>query len=140
MNNLEIKKRFNALELERRGSVEQLWDLIERFCLPFRGDFYQSLNSEHEVDWHRRDIYDATAVFAIQSLAARLQGDLTSPSQKWFDLRFRDPTVAENDKAMEWLEDVSNRIHEALQDSNFNIEIAESYIDLVGFGTAVISS
>ena len=139
MNNLEIKKRFNALELERRGSVEQLWDLIERFCLPFRGDFYQSLNSEHEVDWHRRDIYDATAVFAIQSLAASLQGNLTSPSQKWFDLRFRDPDIAENDKANEWLEDVSNRIHEALQDSNFNIEIAESYIDLVGFGTTVLT-
>jgi hypothetical protein len=139
MKNADIKKRFNALELERRGSVEQLWDLIERFCLPFRGDFYQSLNSEHEVDWHRRDIYDATAVFAIQSLAASLQGNLTSPSQKWFDLRFRDPTVAENDKAMEWLEQVSFKIHEALQDSNFNIEIAESYIDLVGFGTTVLT-
>ena len=139
MKNLEIKKRFNALELERRGSVEQLWDLIERFCLPFRGDFYQSLNSEHEVDWHRRDIYDATAVFAIQSLAASLQGNLTSPSQKWFDLRFRDPEIQENDKAMEWLEETSDRIHEALQDSNFNIEIAESYIDLVGFGTTVLT-
>jgi hypothetical protein len=139
MNNLEIKKRFNAVESERRGSVEQLWDLIERFCLPFRGDFYQSLNSEQEVDWHRRDIYDATAVFAIQSLAASLQGNLTSPSQKWFDLRFRDPEVAENDKAMEWLEEVATRIHEALQDSNFNIEIAESYIDLVGFGTTVLT-
>ena len=131
MNNLEIKKRFNAIELERRGSVEQLWDLIERFVLPFRGDFYQSLNSEHEVDWHRRDIYDSTAVFAVQSLAASLQGNLTSPSQKWFDIRFRDPKVAENDAANEWLEDASNRIHEALQDSNFNIEIAESYICLL---------
>ena len=139
MKNLEIKKRFNAIELERRGSVEQLWDLIERFVLPFRGDFYQSLNSEHEVDWHRRDIYDSTAVFAVQSLAASLQGNLTSPSQKWFDLRFRDPQIAENDEAMEWLEEVSNRIHEALQDSNFNIEIAESYIDLVGFGTTVLT-
>jgi hypothetical protein len=139
MNNAEIKKRFIALELERRGSVEQLWDLIERFVLPFRGDFYQSLNSEHEVDWHRRDIYDSTAVFAVQSLAASLQGNLTSPSQKWFDLRFRDQEVAENDAAMEWLENVSFKIHEALQDSNFNIEIAESYIDLVGFGTTVLT-
>ena len=139
MKNADIKKRFNALESERRGSVEQLWDLIERFVLPFRGDFYQSLNSENEVDWHRRDIYDSTAVFAVQSLAASLQGNLTSPSQKWFDLRFRDPEVAENDKAMEWLEESANRIHEALQDSNFNIEAAESYIDLVGFGTTVLT-
>ena len=139
MNNSEIKKRFIAVEQERRGSVEQLWDLIERFVLPFRGDFYQSLNSEHEVDWHRRDIYDATAVFAVQSLAASLQGNLTSPSQKWQNLRFRDQAVQENDKAMEWLEAVSFKIHEALQDSNFNIEIAESYIDLVGFGTTVLT-
>ena len=139
MNNLDIKKRFMALETERRGSVEQLWDLIERFVLPFRGDFYQSLNSENEVDWHRRDIYDSTAVFAVQSLAASLQGNLTSPNQKWFDLRFRDPEIAENDDAMEWLEEAANRIHEALNDSNFNIEIAEAYIDLVGFGTTVLT-
>lgn len=139
MDNKNIIKRFEAVELERRGSVEQLWDLIERFVLPFRGDFYQTLNSEHEVDWHRRDIYDSTAVFAVQSLAASLQSNLTNPSMSWFTLMFRDEELKDSDAASEWLEKCSRLIFEALQDSNFNIEIAEMYIDLVGFGTTVLT-
>ena len=139
MDNKQLIRRFEAVELERRGSVEQIWDLIERFVLPFRGDFYQTLNSEHEVDWHRRDIYDSTAVFAVQSLAASLQSNLTNPSMSWFQLKFRDPELRDTDAAMEWLEQVSDKIFEALQDSNFNIEISEMYTDLVGFGTTVLT-
>ena len=110
MDNKNIIKRFEAVELERRGSVEQLWDLIERFVLPFRGDFYQTLNSEHEVDWHRRDIYDSTAVFAVQSLAASLQSNLTNPSMSWFTLMFRDEELKDRDAASEWLEKCSRLI------------------------------
>ena len=139
MHNDTLVQRFEALESDRRGSVEQLWDLVEQFVLPFRGDFYASLNSENEVDWHRRDVYDSTAVFAVQSLAASLQGNLTSPSTKWFDLKFRDDALNENDAAMEWLEDCADRVFEALQDSNFNIEIAEAYTDLCGFGSSVLT-
>lgn len=139
MHNKTIIKRFAAMEEERKGSVEQVWDLIERFVLPFRGDFYATLNSEQEVDWHRRDVWDSTAVFACQSLAASLQGNLTSPSTRWFDLRFRDEKLNKNDTAMEWLEECAKLIFEALQESNFNIEIAEAYIDIVGFGTTTIT-
>lgn len=139
MNNEEICQRFDHLESERRGSVEQIWDLIERFILPLRGDFYTTLNQEGEVDWHRRDIYDSTAIFACQSLAASLQGNLTSPAQKWFDLRYREDEMNDDDAAMEWLEECSDRIFNALHDANFDIEIAEGYLDLCGFGTSVLT-
>jgi len=139
MDNADIIKRFEALEGERKGSVEGIWDEIEKFVLPLRGDFYSTLNSEGEVDWRRREIYDSTAVFACQSLAASLQGNLTSPSQKWFDLRFRDDELNENDAAMEWLEDCSDRVYQALNESNFDIEIAEAYLDLTGFGTSTLT-
>lgn len=138
MDNGKIIERFKALESERKGSVEQLWDLIERFVVPFRGDFYATLSNENEVDWHRRDVYDSTAVFAVQSLSASLQGNLTSPATQWFDLKFRDPDLNEQDSAMEWLEECAERIYEALQDSNFNIEISEAYIDMVAFGTSIL--
>ncbi len=139
MDNADIIKRFESLESERRGTVEGVWDEIEKFVLPLRGDFYSTLNSEGEVDWRRREIYDSTAVLACQSLAASIQGNLTSPSQKWFDLRFRDDELNDNDAAMEWLEDCSERIYQALNESNFDIEIAEAYLDLVGFGTSSIT-
>ncbi len=139
MDNQEIIQRSQQLESERKGTVDQVWDLIERFVVPLRGDFYTSLNSEGEVDWHRRQIYDSTAVFAAQALAASLHGNLTSPSQRWFELRFRDDDLNNDDGAKEWLEDSTNRIYYALQESNFDVEIAEAYLDMVTFGTTVIN-
>lgn len=139
MNSEEIVKRYEYLKQERKGSVDQLWDLIERFVIPLRGDFYTTLNSEQEVDWHRRDIYDSTAIFAAQSLAASLHGNLTSSAQRWFDLQFRDPALNEDTEAKQWLEDATAAIYNALNDSDFDIEIAECYLDLVTFGTSVLT-
>ena len=50
MDNTEILKRYEALYSERKGNVEQVWELIERFVLPLRGEFYSTLNNEGEVD------------------------------------------------------------------------------------------
>jgi hypothetical protein len=41
-------------------------------------------------------------------------------------------------EAKEWLEECEDRVFMALQDSNFNIEAAEAYMDLVCFGTTVL--
>ncbi len=138
MNNKDIVKRYDALFTERRGSVEQIWELIERFVLPLRGEFYATLNDEHEVDWHRREVYDSTAVFAAQSLAASIHGNLTSASQKWFELKFRAKNLNDIDEFKIWLEDVTNIIYSAINNSNFDVEIAEAYLDLVGYGTACL--
>lgn len=135
----EIVKRYEYLKQERKGSVDQLWDLIERFVIPLRGDFYTTLNSENEVDWHRRDIYDSTAIFAAQSLAASLHGNLTSSAQKWFDLKFRNDELNEDAEAKRWLEASTEAIYNALGESDFDIEIAECYLDLVTFGTSVLT-
>lgn len=139
MKNEEICQRYEYLKSERKGSVEQVWDLVERFVLPLRGDFYVTLNSEQEIDWHRRDIYDSTAIFAAQSLAASMHGNLTSPSQRWFALRFRDDAMNEEDVAKEWLDATTDAIYNALNEANFDIEVAECYLDLVTFGTSILT-
>jgi hypothetical protein len=133
----QIIRRFEALQSER-NNVQDVWELINRFVLPFRGDFYRDLNNETELDWRAREIYDSTAVFSAQSLAASMQGNLTSPSTLWFGLKFREETLNDNPAAMEWLEACAQRLFEALQDSNFNIEAAETYLDLVGYGTSIL--
>lgn len=133
----EVKMRFDALHSVRR-TVEEHWQLIERYVVPGRGKFFQDERSEHELTWRRRELYDSTAPMAAQSLAASIHGSLTSPATKWFDLRFRSPLPREQQVAKEWLEDSSDRVFKALQDSNFNIEASEAYTDLVSFGTTVL--
>ena len=139
MKNKDIVARFDALFNERQGSVDGTWDLVERFVMPLRGEFYTSLSSEGEVDWHRREIYDSTAVFAAQSLSAAMQSNLTNPSQRWFDLRFRNTDLNTETAVKDWLEQCTDLMYQALEDSNFSVEISEAYTDLVGYGTAVVT-
>ena len=98
MDGLEIRQRFDAL-WSLRKSVEQDWDLIEKFIAPIRGGkFFSDQSSEHEVDWRRgRDVFDSTAILAANTLASSVHGALTSPSARWFGMRFRDDDLNKAD-------------------------------------------
>ena len=135
----DIKKRFEALFTQRK-TVEQTWDLIEQFIMPIRGGkFFENQQSEHEIDWRRgRQVFDSTAQNAMYTLASSMHGALTSPSLRWFSLKFRNDKLNANTTNAQWLEECSNAIFFALQDSNFNLEVNEGYLDLAGFGTSVI--
>jgi len=132
-----IVKRFEQL-YNSRHTVEESWDVIERFIMPYRGRFFEESSSEGAIEWRKREIYDSTAVMAAQSLAASLHGSLTTPAIRWFDLRFRQGELTEDSEAVEWLEECSKRVFDSLQDSNFNLEANETYLDLVGYGTSII--
>ncbi len=139
MEPIEIKQRYDALWGIRK-TVEQDWDLIEKFITPLRGGkFFQDQSSEHEIDWRRgRDVFDSTAILAANTLASSIHGSLTSPSIRWFDLRFRDDDLNIEDAATEWLQKCSEIMWYALQDSDFNLEVNEAYQDLVCFGNSCI--
>ncbi len=135
----EIRKRYDALWSIRK-TVEQDWDLIEKFIAPLRGGkFFQEQSSEHEIDWRRgRDVFDSTAILAANTLASSIHGSLTSPSTRWFSMRFRDDDLNVEHEAMRWLQECADLVWYALQDSDFNLEINEAYLDLVCFGTSCL--
>lgn len=137
MTPLEIQRRRNALKADR-NNVEGLWDLIEQFVLPFRGEFYRKVNSENSVDWRKRQIYDSTAPVAAQNLAAAIQSNMMNPATRWFDMYFPDPELQKDDDAREWIEACADIIYDGLNESDFNKEASESILDMVGFGTTVI--
>lgn len=137
MDSATIKKRFDALEGQRK-TLDDTLQVIERFVVPHRGEFFRPLTDEREVEWRRRDIYDSTAVDANETLSSSIQGSLTSPSTKWFAMGFRDKELNENQEAMEWIEECENLIFQALIDSNFNLESAEFYLDLTSYGTGIL--
>lgn len=138
MNERNLISRFEALATQRK-TPEQTWDLIEKFIMPIRGGkFFQTQSSEHEIDFRRPEIYDDTALIGADTLAAAIHGSLTSPAIRWFDLRFRDDALNSQNDAQRWLEDTRDKIYNALYDSNFDMEIAESYLDLVGFGNTCL--
>ena len=137
MDGAKIKKRFDAL-VENRKTLEDTFQVIEKFVVPFRGEFFKPMAEEQEVDWRRREIFDSTAIMACQTLASSMQGSLTSPSVKWFSLGFKETELNESNEAMTWIEDCENKVYDALQDSDFNLEASEFYLDLSSYGTSVL--
>ena len=137
MEGANIKKRFDAL-VENRKTLEDTYQVIEKFVVPFRGEFFKPMAEEQEVDWRRREIFDSTAIMACQTLASSMQGSLTSPSVKWFTLGFKETALNESNEAMRWIEDCENKVYGALQDSDFNLEASEFYLDLSSYGTSIL--
>ena len=138
MDASDIVKRFDFL-VSQRKTVEDVWDVINKLVVPFRGDFFRDVSSEHAVTWRdNREIFDSTAVDAAGTLAASIHGSLTSPAIRWFELAFRAAALNDNKEARAWLENAAHLCFMALQDSNFNLEANETYIDLVSYGTSMI--
>lgn len=138
MDNAELIKRQQKLHGDRT-TIQEMWDAIERYVTPYRGRFFRDQASEHSIEWDRRHVYDSTAVMAHQTLSASLHGAVTSPSIRWFQIRFREDNLNKERAAAAWLEECAEEVHWALQDSNFNLEINETYQDLCGFGTGFLT-
>ncbi|MES0344011.1 MAG: portal protein, partial [Anaerolineales bacterium] len=138
MDPLEIRARYDSL-VSQRKTVEDVWEVINQLVVPFRGDFFRDITSEHAVTWRdNREIFDSTAVDAANTLAASIHGALTSPAIRWFELGYRDTRLNEMQEPREWLERGAAKCFTALQDSNFNLEANETYLDLVTYGTSMI--
>lgn len=134
----QIVKRFDALK-SQRSNLDTVLQKIETYVLPFRGEFFSQMSSEHEVDWERKEIYDNTACIAVNLLASQIHGNLTSPVNKWFGLRYRDEDLNTDVAAKEWLEDAEDKVWQTLQESNFDTAAPEAYLDSSGFGTSIIT-
>jgi len=137
MKNEQIIKRLEHLTAERK-TIDSTWQTIEKYITPYRGQFFEDQTSEHEQNWRKREIFDSTAVNACQTLSASIHGSITSPAFRWFDLQFRVDQLNQTQEAKEWLDDTADRIYNALQESNFNLEVGECYTDLVSYGTSVV--
>ena len=131
----DLSRRHDAL-IADRSVAQQKWDEIERYVTPYRGRFFNDEKHEASVEWDKAEIYDSTAVSAHQNLAARLHGSLSNPSLRWFEIRFRDDKLNKEKHVSEWLSSANEAVYYALQDSNFNLEVNETYQDLCGFGTS----
>jgi hypothetical protein len=134
----EIVKRLQRVE-SSRTTIESTWDLIERYICPFRGNFFRDAESENSIEWRKPWIYDSTAVMSSQNLASSLHSGITNPISQWFLLRFRDNKLNKNVEAMRWIEECQRRVWETIQESNFTVEINETYTDMVNYGTSVMT-
>lgn len=138
MSGKEIRMRYDA-QVSQRKTLDETLESIKNTMMPYRGEFFRDMGSEHSIDWSRpRYIYDSTGAMGIQTLAAAIHGDLTSPENQWFYFQFRDSELRDDHESQKWLDNATSVVYTGLQDSNFNLEVNEVYTDMVGFGTSII--
>jgi len=131
----QFLSRFKSLQ-SRRFNWETHWQEIADFCIPRK--------NEITIDRHpgeKRNIvelFDSTAIQSAELLAGALHGMLTNPATLWFELTTGDQATDDLDGVRNWLQETSTDIMNVFNNSNFQTEIHETYLDLVTFGTATL--
>ena len=129
-----IKKRYNEMS-SNRGTWEDHWQDILAYVMPRKADI---VTKRISGDKRTEVLFDSTAITANNLLAASLQGTLTSPSRQWFYLKIRDEEVNEDREVQLYLEDSAKRMYDVFNQTNFNTEVHELYLDLCSIGTGCL--
>tara|TARA_B110000503_G_scaffold70632_1_gene109792 strand:- start:1294 stop:2841 length:1548 start_codon:yes stop_codon:yes gene_type:complete len=112
-----------------------LFEECYEYALPQRESFY------YEEAGQRRDdkIFDETAVVGVQEFASRLQSGLVPNFARWADLiSGSEVPKDQRDEIDNQLDEVTEYVFEIIQNSNFNQEVHESFMDLA-VGTGILA-
>jgi len=129
-----VLKLFDVLMTDRKN-WDSHWDEVAKFVVPRKDNVYgQASPGEKRAN----RLFDSEGIRANDELAAFLHGMMTNPSQIWFNLSTGDNELDRNKNVSAWLYDTTNKMIRALNNSNFQTEILETYTDLGSIGTTVL--
>lgn len=132
----KLHQRWELLVEERRPWIST-WKALASHYLPTGYRDADDGNAHRKKNLLNPDIVDSTGVYALRTLAAGMQGGMTSPARPWFGLRLEggEGGIA----AQAWLDEVVERMRVILHTSNFYGVIYQAYAQLAAFGTACVS-
>jgi len=118
-----------------RKNWDAHWDEVAKYVVPRKDNIYgQATPGEKRAN----RLFDSEGIRSNDELAAALHGMLTNPSLIWFNLSTGDNELDRNKNVSAWLFDTTNKMIRALNNSNFQTEILETYTDLGSIGTTVL--
>lgn len=130
-----LTRRYDAAKA-RRGNWESLWRESYEYALPQRNGF----NAGRAGTSRHDNLYDATALDAVEQLAASLLGNLTPPWSQWFGLKPGPDLSAKDAEALApVLEQAGKTMQAHFDRSNFIVEMHQCYLDLIVGGTAALA-
>lgn len=130
---IRVCKTFKAMQ-DDRTNWENYWDDLSRFYVPKKDNVYgQRINGDRREDY----LFDNTSVHANEMLASALHTFLTNSSSIWFGLSTGDDVFDHKDEVQSWLQNTVMVLLNVINNSNFDTEIHEYYLDLPSFSTAV---
>jgi len=134
MNIENLIRLFERLK-SARATHESHWQEITDYFLPTKATITKQRTPGQKL---RIDKYDSTPVDSLQVFAAGLHSYLTNPASRWFNLGIREKELAQIKEVKDFLAVCQEELFRAINNSNFNQQIHEGYIDFGSFGTSCI--
>src|SRR5210317_2192007 len=120
---LEKYKEAVSVKDHWREKFEEAYE----YCLPNRESFYDESPGQKRTD----KIFDETAVVGVQEFASRLQAGIVPTFARWADFQAGSEIPQEQKANINLeLDKITEYVFQLLQQSNFNQEIHESFMDL----------
>lgn len=118
-----------------RGVADTLAQEIAQYVLPHKSTIIltRAKGARQTID-----LFESTAIWAAQMLAANISAGTTPSSSEWFSLKYRQEELNADKETADWLEECGGRMFLALNQSNFHQEALEAMVDLVVFGTGCV--
>jgi len=128
-----IVKRFKNAK-KRKHNWDTTYKEALQYAAPQRESFDYTLPGAKKNQADK--VFDSAAMVAMQKFASNMQSSLLPPMKKWINLvPGQQIPEAQKKKAAEQLEIIRNEMFRAIQNSNFDTQISESFLDLaVGTG------
>lgn len=131
----QVIGKFGQLT-SKRGNFEGLWQDITDYIQPTKDDV---LSKGIAGERKHVNLLDTTAQTSNELLAGALHGMLTNPSGFFFGMSSGDIEVDQNDNVRTWIQKVTRGMHNVLNQSNFQTEVHEMYLDLASVGWSPMS-
>jgi hypothetical protein len=112
---------------QKRMPREARFDEAMRLTMPGRGAFFNQADQEKDID----EIFDETAIVAVQEFASRFQAAMTPNHSRWADLvAGSDVPEEEREEVNRALDLVGEAVFETIHGSNFGQESYEAFLDM----------
>jgi len=131
-----LARRYERLRAERSG-WDSAWAALAELFLPcrWRSDTDTTAHKSPKINGR---LVNSAGVLAMRTLAAGMQGGMTSPVRPWFRLVLRDGDRDGASGVNAWLDEVTQAMQAVLHQSNFYNAVHGLYADLGTFGTGLL--
>lgn len=132
----KLQRRYEELKTERSG-WDTAWSSLAELFLPTRWR-----SDTDETDYKKPKLngrlVNSAGVLAMRTLAAGMQGGMTSPVRPWFRLTLAGTDQAHVPGMGAWLDEATEAMRQVLYRSNCYNVLHGLYADLGTFGTALL--
>lgn len=132
----QLCKRQASLK-SARGTIENHWQEVIDYTMP---NLRSVIREETKGAKKGALLFDNTAMVSCEMLTSALHGTLTNPNVTWFELQPSKIELRDDEEVGEYLQTLTETLHGILNNSNFQTEVHQFYLDLVTIGTAIMSA